>query len=215
MTATSRLPATRSNLVRLRRRLNQIDEGAALLRKKREALVRELFGRVRPMIDARAAIERQSLQAYGALHAALAARGRDDATALAWPGRRIGIELNELSVWGLRGSELRNIPRLVRTAAARGTVPGHGDAGPQQAAEEFERLVEILLEAAPRELVMRRLSGALSGTSRLLNTLEQQLSASLGKELVRMRRTLDEREREEQLRLKRIVASRHAPGGAG
>ena len=215
MTAATNLPATRSSVVRLRRRLGQIEKGAALLRKKREALVRELFGRVRPMIDAQVAIEQRSAQAYRALHVALSERGRMEAAALAWPRRRIVIELEDLAVWGLHGSELRNVPRLVRTFAARGTVPGHGDAAPQAAAEEFERLVEILLEAAPRSVVMRRLSEALSDTSRLLNTLEQRLAATLGGELVRMRRTLDEREREEHLRIRRIAASRRARGAAG
>jgi hypothetical protein len=47
-----------------------------------------------------------------------------------------------------------------------------------------------------------------------MNTLERQVAVALGAELVRMRRTLDEREREEQLRLRRIAAGRQARGGA-
>lgn len=200
--------ATRSGVVRLRRRLEQVQKGAALLRRKRESLVNELMRRARPAVDDRRAIERQAVMAYRALLAALAAEGRDELRALGWPSRELSVELTPVEAWGLRAADLAQPPALVRSVAARGVAPGAGDAASQVAAERFERLVELLLAAAPKELLMRRLGQALARTSRLVNTLEQRVSVGLGRDLAAMRRTLEEREREEHLRLKRLLASR-------
>jgi H(+)-transporting ATP synthase subunit D len=201
-----RAPVTRSNLVRVRRRLEQVEKGAALLHKKREALVRELFGRLRPMIDARRAIEQRALAAYRALHAALAERSRAELAALGWPSREVRVELAEFALWGVRAAVVARVPRLVRGYAARGAAPGHGDAAAQAAGAQFERLVELLLEAAPDDFALRRMGEALSSTTRLVNTLEQRVAAGLTAERLRMRRTLDEREREERTRLRRVAA---------
>ena len=98
-------------------------------------------------------------------------------------------------------------PRL----AARGVLPGVGEAASHDAAREFELLVEQLLDAAPQEHVMRRLGQALSRTTRLVNTLEQRVAVRLVADLAEIRRTLSEREREEHLRIKRLIARRRGP----
>jgi V/A-type H+-transporting ATPase subunit D len=204
----ARAAATRSNVVRLQRRLGQVEKGATLLRKKREALVAALFARAKGAVDTRRAIDEQARAAYLALLEALAAVGAGELGPLAWPTREVKVDLEPREVFGIRGVELASPPRLVRTVAARGAVAGAGDAASSAAAEAFERLVEQLLAAAPEELFMRRLGHALAHATRLVNTLEQRVAASLAHDIAAMRRTLEEREREEQLRLKRIVASR-------
>ncbi len=208
MTTVARAAATRSNLVRLRRRIDQVDRGAALLRKKRESLAAELFELARPAVDVRRGIDEQARAAYRALLEALAVAGRDELRALGWPTREIRVGLVPREVWGIRGVDLASKPSVVRSLAARGSPAGPGDAAPTTAAEQFERLVERLLQAAPEELFMRRLGQALSHATRLVNTLEQRVAVSLARDLTAMRRTLEEREREEHLRLKRIVSRR-------
>jgi V/A-type H+-transporting ATPase subunit D len=194
--------------VRLRRRLEQVEKGAALLRRKRESLAAELFALARPAVDARRGIDEQARAAYRALLEALAAAGRDELRALGWPVRELLVVLVPREVWGIRGVDLASKPSVVRSMAARGSPSGSGDAAPADAAEQFERLTERLLQAAPEELFMRRLGQAVSHATRLVNTLEQRVAVSLGRELAAVRSTLDEREREEHLRLKRIVARR-------
>ena len=205
MSALARPAATRSNLVKLRRRLGQVQRGAALLRRKRESLVAELFERARPAVDARRAIEERALVAYRALLEALASEGRVDLRALGWPTREVRVELVPRDVWGIRGVELGPRPPFVRSLAARGVAVGPGDAPATDAAEQFEMLLDLLIEAAPEELFMRRLGEALSRATRLVNTLEQRVAVSLEHDASVMRRTLEEREREEHLRLKRFA----------
>lgn len=212
MSTARKSAATRSNLVRMRRRLDQVQHGAALLKKKRESLVAELFEHVRPAVDTRRAIEEQARAAYRLLLEALAANGRDGLSALGWPTREVRIELAPRELWGIHGEDLEHPPSLVRSLAARGAVAGPGDTAASNAAREFERLLEQLLVAAPEELFMRRLGQALSHATRLVNTLEQRVAASLSHDLAQMRRTLEEREREEHVRLKRIVSRRTRQG---
>ncbi|HLZ44812.1 MAG TPA: V-type ATP synthase subunit D [Gemmatimonadales bacterium] len=53
-------------------------------------------------------------------------------------------------------------------------------------------------------MLIRRLGQALAQTSRQVNTLERRLAPVLRGTVTRIRRALDEREREERLRLKRL-----------
>ena len=210
MTSPARTAATRSNLVRLRRRLEQVEKGVALLRRKRESLAAALFELARPAVDTRRGIDEQARSAYRALLEALAAAGRAELRVLGWPAREIHVELVQREAWGIRGFDLASTPSVVRSVAARGSPAGPGDAAPTAAAEQFERLTERLLDAAPRELFIRRVGNALSHATRLVNTLEQRVVTSLARDLAAMRSTLEEREREEHLRLKRIVSRRDA-----
>ncbi len=206
--STAHPAATRSNVVRMRRRLEQVNKGAALLRKKRESLVMELLDRARPAVDSRKALEHQALSAWRSLLAALSAEGSAALAAQGWPTREVTLDLEPIEVWGVRAVALEHKPSLVRSLAARGVAPGPLDAPAQVAAGEIERLVEQLIEIAPDEHLMRRLGQALARATRLVNTLEQRVAVGLTRGLGQMRRTLDEREREEHLRLLRIVNRR-------
>ena len=56
MSVGARPPSTRQNLLALERRLARVGKGTVLLRRKREALVAELFRLARPAVAARASI---------------------------------------------------------------------------------------------------------------------------------------------------------------
>jgi vacuolar-type H+-ATPase subunit D/Vma8 len=57
-------------------------------------------------------------------------------------------------------------------------------------------------------MLIRRLGEALSQTSRQVNTLERRIAPELRSDMVGVRRVLDEREREERLRLKHLLRHR-------
>jgi V/A-type H+-transporting ATPase subunit D len=195
----------RMNLIRAARRLERVEQGVELLRHKREALVRELFRLARPAADARAQIEAAARRAYAALLGALATHGLAGLRAIAWPTRDILVEIEPGSVWGTAVSTIVRRPTIARTLAARGTAPGMTGPATVRAATEFERLTELLLDAAPREMLIRRLGEALAQTSRQVNTLERRVAPALAAEMTAVRRALDEREREERLRLKHVL----------
>ena len=205
----ARLAPTRLALVRANRRLQRLSRGAAVLRRNREALVTELFRIARPAADARDAIARVAREAYPHLLAALAKHGFSGLRAIAWPGRDLTVDLEPGSVWGVVVSRIVARPPIRRTLGARGTAPAGTGLAAERATDGFERLTELLLDAAPREMLLRRLGQALARTSRQVRMLEHRVSPRLQRDIARVRQALDEREREERLRVSRSCR----PGG--
>jgi H(+)-transporting ATP synthase subunit D len=200
----ARVSPTRSELLRSRRLLQRVDKGAALLRRKREALVRELFPLARPAVEARRAIAEAADHAYRAELAAVAIHGTGDLEATAWPGREVEVELELARVWGVTVPKISKVPALRRGLAARGTSPQEVGPALFEATNEFEDLSEKLLDAASRELHLRALGAALARTSRQVQTLEHRVAPKLQKRITRVARALDEREREEHTRLRQL-----------
>jgi len=206
--SADRRPApTRQNLLALRRRLDRVGKGTSLLRRKREALVVELFRLARPAASARVSIVDRAATAYPALLEALAREGSDGLRALGWPGRDIRVEIRSGQVWGIPVAEILRRPPMRRTPQARGVPPASASGAAAVATTAFEEFTELLLDAANREALLRRLGDALARTSRQVNTLERRLEPALRANLNAIQRTLDEREREEHLRLERLRSS--------
>jgi V/A-type H+/Na+-transporting ATPase subunit D len=203
--STRGLAPTRMNFIRAARRLVRVRKGVELLRRKREALVTELFKLARPAAEARAQIEAGTRRAYPALLTALATHGLTGLRALSWPTRDVTVDIEPGSVWGIAVSTIVRRPPLTRTLGARGTAPALTGLATVGAATEFERLAEVLLDAAPREMLIRRLGEALSQTSRQVNTLERRVAPELTTQMAAVRGALEEREREERLRLKHLL----------
>jgi V/A-type H+-transporting ATPase subunit D len=204
-----RLPATRLGLLRAQRRLERLERGTSLLRRKREALVAELFSLARSALDTREQIETQARAAWPVYLDALAAEGAGALTGLAWPSRELAVRVTARVVWGVPVADLEAAGPIVRTLAARGLLPGSVPAA-VEAAEAFERLTDLLVRAAPREMLLRRLGEALAQTTRQVNRLERRVAPDLRREATRVRSALDEREREEHSRLALLLRSRAA-----
>lgn len=199
---------TRLNLLRSRRRLGRVHEGEDLLRRKREALVRELLEHARPAVDDRERISRAASAAYPALVDALAAEGKPSVVASAEPIPEISVKMRSSQVWGLPVASVEKVPLLERTLEARGTHPAPTGVATIEAAEAFETLVQLLLEAAPRDMLLRTLGRSVAQTSRQVRALERRVEPALTSAVTRMTSLLDEREREEHTRLRRFVHRR-------
>lgn len=206
--ADGRVATTRMELLRARAQLGRVRTGAALVRRKREALVAHLFRLARPAIDARAAIERAVTEAFPVLHEALAVQGHDGLRALGWPGRKVEVEVTPAQIWGEIVADIRVTSPLRRTLDARGMAPGSTGPAAAEAAQRFEQLAELLLEAAPQEMRVARLAAAVAQTSRQLNVLERRVEPALMAQVATIRRALEEREREERLALKHLQRKR-------
>ena len=196
---------TRQNLLALERRLARVSRGTALLRRKREAIVAELFRRARPAAETRQRISECARSAYPVLLDALAESGWHGLAQIGWPSRDMRVEMRSGTVWGTAISEILRYPPVQRTLATRATPPAGTGAAAIEAADAFERMLDLLLTAANRETLLRRLGDALARTSRQVNTLERRLDPTLRRQRANIQRTLDEREREEHLRLSRLL----------
>ncbi len=205
MSRAGRFPPTRMGLLSARRRLERVEKGRDLLRRKREALVKELFRLARPAIDARSLIDEEARASYAALLGALADSGRAGVRATGWPDREIPLTVRTVQIWGVPVAEITGAPPVQRSLETRATTPGMAGSATLDAARRFEALADLLISAAPREMLLRRLGEALSRTSRQVHALEQRLAPDLLAQIRRIEASLDQREREEHLRLKHFL----------
>jgi len=207
---TARTAPTRAELLRVRRLLERVERGAALLRRKREALVRALVPLARPAAVARREIADTAAAAYRAELDALASHGAEELAATGWPPRAIEVELDVEQVWGVTVATVQELPVWERGLAARATAPGTGPTL-VETANRFETLLAQLLDAAAREARVRALGAALVRASRQLHTLEQRVAPELATQIAAASRAFDERDREDHARL-RTLRTKSATG---
>lgn len=203
-----RAAPTRAELLRAKRLLGRVTQGAALLRRKREALVRTLVPLARPAAEARRAIADTAQAAYQAELAALTLHGAGGVAATGWPARTLEVDLDVARVWGVAVPALREVPPVARDLPARGTAPALTGPALVEAATQFEALTALLLEAVTREAHVRALGTALARTARQLHTLEQRVAPALVARVAEVAAALDERDREDQTRLRSLLKRR-------
>lgn len=202
------IPPTRSGLVRASAQLGRVRKGRELLDRKREALITELFRSARPALDARQRVEERAAEAYRVLLEALATHGEASLRVYSWPHRDVELELEHHQVWGITVPSVTSHTPIRRTLTSRETAaPAVGPAAAQTAAE-FERLVELVIEALPKEQLVRRLGAALRKATRQVNTLHLRVEPALTTELSALKRMLEERERDERSRLRHVLRKR-------
>jgi H(+)-transporting ATP synthase subunit D len=194
--------------VRASAQLQRVRKGRELLNRKREALISELFRSARPALHARQQVQERAHEAYRALLHALAMQGRAALEAYAWPSREVDVELEERQVWGIAVPSVASHSPIQRTLTARETAAASVGPAAAQTTTEFERLIELVLEALPKEQLVRRLGIALNKATRQVNTLQLRVEPALTAELASVRRTLEERERDERSRLRHVLRRR-------
>ena len=196
------------NLLRAQRDLSRVHRGVDLTRRKREALVVELFSAARPAVAFRSEMTEAITAASLALADALSAHGVHGLQAMSLPLHEPHVQLRSAQVWGIGVQEVTERSTVARSMDARGLAPAITGLATADAAERFERLVELLIDAAPREQRMRRLGEALAQANRRLRTLEQRVAPALMGSISSVRRQLEEREREAQMRLRHVLRHR-------
>lgn len=203
--SSAKIPGTVDGLLRARRRVARIERGMDLLKRKREALVRRLLGLSKPLEENRERIERQASQAYESLLAALSGDREALVESHAWPTRPVDVTLGFGTEWGVPVASVEDHTPLRRDSLRRSTPPAGTDPAAVEAGDRFAELVELLLAVATEEARVERLGQALARASRQHETLERRVAPRLRTGIQRVRRMLDEREREDKLRRRHLT----------
>lgn len=202
--SAARLVATRSTLLRARTQLDRVRRGADAVSRKRQALVGHLFRIARPAIDARTEIAQRVNEAAAALFDALAVNGLDALRSVGLPPRELTVDVTPAQIWGVPVADVQAVEKVRRTLEARGITAASAGRELTAAADAYERLADVLIAAAPRELRVARLADAVASTSRQLRLLRERVEPRLVSQIAAVAHTLEEREREEHLRLKHL-----------
>jgi V/A-type H+-transporting ATPase subunit D len=197
---------TRMELLKLRKRVALAQRGHDLLKEKMDALVMEFFGVLKKIGEARKSALQQLLAAYRSLSVCFATMGTIETSQASKEARReLQLEITTRYIMGIVVPSLE-AEKIKRNALARGYSIHITSSALDDAAKEFEKALELLIALAELEESARALARELEKTKRRVNALEYIIIPRLEAMVKFIAMRLDEMERENFLRLKRIKA---------
>ncbi len=195
---------TRMELIRKNAQIKLAEQGRDLLREKMDALIQEFFNIMESVSQSRDELERLADEAQHSLLIALAVDDPVTLKSASFATRR-GITLD------IKGKNIMGVPvpiiekkRFVKGLMERGYsilgVSGRID----EAAERYEAELDLIINLAETETSLRRIGSEIQMTRRRVNALEQVLIPELKNQAKYIEITIDEREREDLYRLKKV-----------
>ena len=197
---------TRSELINVKRRIKLSERGYNILKMKRDGLILEFFKVLKQAKESRGALMERYRHAMEMIALAETVEGAIGVKAAAFSTADIpAISVKSKNIMGVV------VPEIQASSVRKGVLDrGYGMLGTSavidETAEAFEDLLEAIIEAAEIETTMKRLLDEIEGTKRRVNALEFKVIPELteARDFIKMR--LDEMEREELFRLKRVKA---------
>jgi V/A-type H+-transporting ATPase subunit D len=195
---------TRMELIRKNAQIKLAEQGRDLLREKMDALIREFFRIMETVSRSRDDLEGMANVAQQSLLTALATDDPVTVKSASFATKR-GLSLD------IKGKNIMGVPvpviekkRISKSVFERGysiiSVSGRID----EAAEKFEGELDLVIGLAETETALKRLGGEIQMTRRRVNALEQVLIPQLKSQAKYIESTIDEREREDLFRLKKV-----------
>jgi V/A-type H+-transporting ATPase subunit D len=195
---------TRMELIRKNAQIRLAEQGRDLLRQKMDALIQEFFRIMDTVSRSREDLEAMAAVAQQALLTALATDDPVTVKSASFATKR-GLTLD------IKGKNIMGVPvpviekkRISKSVFERGysiiSVSGRID----EAAEKFEGELDLVIGLAESETALKRLGGEIQMTRRRVNALEQVLIPQLKSQAKYIESTIDEREREDLFRLKKV-----------
>lgn len=195
---------TRMNLLARKSQIKFAADGVQLLEGKREALLKELIARARELRSLRNELHTRGRVSAASMAIARAVRGTPEVRSAAVGGRReLEISVKQEKVWGLRLGAVEQ-QHLLRAPNERGIGLLDCSTHVLEAAADAEEMLSQLLVCAPKELNLQIVGEEVRKVSRRINALNEYLLPKLRQDVRMISRVLDEREREDTFRLKRI-----------
>ncbi|MFH0966743.1 MAG: V-type ATP synthase subunit D [Methanobacteriota archaeon] len=197
---------TRSEFIDTKRKIKLSQNGYKILKMKRDGLIMEFFKILEQAKDSRGALMTNYLRSQEMMAIANTIEGTIGVKAAAFSVRENPeITLKSKNIMGVV------VPDISSTKVRKGIADrGYGVIGTtpviDDTAKAFEELVEAIIKSAEIETTMKRLLNEIESTKRRVNALEFKVIPQLivTRDFIKMR--LDEMEREELFRLKKIKA---------
>jgi len=203
---------TRTELLTRRAQVRLAEQGAEMLRTKREVLIREFLKDLKSFSSERDKMRTAVMKAVQSLLAAVAVDGTETISSVSSATRRpVTVELKKRNIWGASVIDIES-DYSVRPSELRGYTPYTASARIDETVSAFEQVIEHAIHVAPVEHKLNVLAEHIRKTSRRVNALEQRLLPSLREQISFIRDTLDQREREDTFRLKRLKRKKAQAG---
>lgn len=196
--------ATRAQLLAKKKQILLARQGRDLLKQKRNALLKELMRLAEQVVRSSDELEQSVGEAVAALALAQALDGPEAVQSAALAARgQISLTVNVTNIMGVLTPVIEQ-KSLVRGPLDRGYSLNSVSSRVEAAAEAFESQLELIIELASSEMRLRRLAEEIGRTTRRVNALENVLIPRLEAQRSYIQMVLEEREREDLFRLKRV-----------
>lgn len=196
---------TRSELIKLKKQIILAKSGYSLLKKKRDGLILEFFEILKKVKTLREELVNEYRIALEKINIARTMEGDLKVKSIAMAIKDIpDVKLTTKNIMGVR------VPRIESSEIKKAFMQrGYGiynSSAIDEAAAAYEKVVEKIILAAEVETSMRKLLKEIEKTKRRVNALEFVVIPNLEKASSFIRLRLEEMERENIFRMKRIKA---------
>lgn len=204
-----RVSATRMQLQATKWQIALAIQGRDLLKDKRNVLMKEFMKVAEHVMGRSDELERSAASARHALALAEALEGEEAVRSASFAARgEAAIDVGGGDVMGMA------VPRIEQTSLSRPLLErGYSLAGTSakidEVARRFEDELNLVVEVAASEARLRRLAEEIQRTSRRVNALDTITLPRLVAERDYIEMVLEEREREDLFRLKRVKKRLH------
>jgi V/A-type H+-transporting ATPase subunit D len=200
---------TRTDLLQLKERAVAVVNSVAILKARRQALIRSFLDSVRPFVRSRDAIRRDYARALAELHLSEGHEGMTFVESLAATAEReLGVDVEERNALGVRYRELTVYGPFLRSPLERDY--GYTVTTPhlEESIHLFESIVATMLEIAAFESRIKTLGTEIMRVTRRTRVLEERILPRLRAEIRTITQYLGERDRETHFRLRKFKYAR-------
>ncbi len=196
---------TRSELLYRRQQIRLASQGMELLKKKRDALLREFLPIIDETMKLSLRLERATADAQAALALTKAVEGKSVLRSVGFATKgEVLVDIFGTHVMGVPIPVIRKSTAPIKTELTRGYGITGVSARIDSTAAKFEEIIDLMIQSADIETRLRRLGEELQKTNRRVNALENTVIPELAEQVKFIFSSLDERAREDHFRLKKV-----------
>lgn len=196
---------TYSNFLRLKKEQKIAEEGYNLLDEKREVLIMELMHNIHGYKDLEEKVTEMLNEAYRVLEDAFTSIGKSALKVLSKAGKKPTLSIRMRSIMGIPVPELLvDIPEEDIIISLDST-----DENFDKALLQFKELIKILTQWAAKEALLWILGQEVNKTQKRVNALNNIFIPEYKREIKRIEENLEEEDREEFFRRKRLKRRGH------
>lgn len=196
---------TRAELLERKQQITLAQQGMDLLKQKRDALLIEFMSVMDETLRLSESLQKSVSESQYSLAVAKAVDGSVAlrSAALATKGE-VSVEMSGTKIMGVAVPVVTKGESPIKSSFTRGYAVTGVSSRVDEAAEKFEKILEVIIEYADIETRLKRLGEEINKTNRRVNALEQVTIPALHEQVAYISQTLDERAREDLFRLKKV-----------
>jgi len=194
---------TRSELIKLKKQIKLAESGYSLLKKKRDGLILEFFDILKKAKTLREELVTEYKNTLSKINIARSLEGDLKIKSIALAIKQTPeVSLTTKNIMGVKVPKIES-SELKKQFLERG-YGIYNSASIDEAADSYEKLLEKILTAAEVETSMRKMLKEIEKTKRRVNALEFELIPKMKKLSAFITLRLEEMERENIFRMKRL-----------